>query len=401
MQFVLAGQQFFAAGAGAVDVDRRIDTLFGDDAVQVQLHVAGALEFFVDHIVHARAGVDQGRGDDRQAAAFLDIAGRAEEALGPLQRVGVHAAGQHLARGRHDCVVGPREAGDGIQQDHHVFFMLDQPLGALNDHLRDLHMAAGRLVKGAGDHLGAHGAFHFGDLFGALVNQQDDQVDLRLVVRDGLGNALQDHGLAGLRRRHDQAALALADRRREVDDARRQIFRAAVADLQRQPLLRKQRRQVFKQDLVFGLVRRLKVDLVDLEQGEVAFAVLGGADLAGDIIALAQVKAADLARRDINIIRSGEIGTAGRSQEAEAVLQYLQDAVAVDILALSGVRLKNFKDDILFARAGQVIKAEAGGEGDQLRGGFLFQFGEVHRHRCGCGLGLRVWIERAAMAGAR
>ena len=60
--------------------------------------VAGALELFEDHFVHAAAGIDQGGGDDGQRAAFLDIARGAEEALGPLQGVGVDAAGQHLAR---------------------------------------------------------------------------------------------------------------------------------------------------------------------------------------------------------------------------------------------------------------------------------------------------------------
>src|SRR5256885_12781974 len=94
--------------------------------------VAGALDLLVDDVVHLRAGIDERRGEDRETAAFLDIARRAEEALGTLQRVGIHAAGQHLAGGRHHGVVGARQPGDRIQQDHHVLLVLHQTLGLLD-----------------------------------------------------------------------------------------------------------------------------------------------------------------------------------------------------------------------------------------------------------------------------
>ena len=94
-------QQFFLARAGAVDVDGRPDALVDQPAVEVQFHVAGALELLEDHFVHAAAGVDEGGGQDRQAAAFLGLAGGAEEALRLLHGVGVETAGEELAaRGR-------------------------------------------------------------------------------------------------------------------------------------------------------------------------------------------------------------------------------------------------------------------------------------------------------------
>ena len=49
----LIEEQLLAAGAAARDVDRREDTALGELAVEVQLHVAGALELLVDHVVHA------------------------------------------------------------------------------------------------------------------------------------------------------------------------------------------------------------------------------------------------------------------------------------------------------------------------------------------------------------
>ena len=114
----------------------------------MDFHVARALEFFVDHIVHARAGVDQCRGNDCQAAAFLDVACCAEEPLWPLQGVGVHAAGEHFSGGRHHGVVGPRQPRNRIEQDHDVFLVLDQALGFFQHHFSDLHMAGGRLIEG-------------------------------------------------------------------------------------------------------------------------------------------------------------------------------------------------------------------------------------------------------------
>ena len=106
LQNVGQEQQFLAAGAGAIDVDRRIDTLFGHASIEVDFQIAGTLELFVDDVVHAAAGVDQGGGDDGQRTAFLDVARGAEEALRLLQGVGVDAAGEHLAGSRLYGVVG-------------------------------------------------------------------------------------------------------------------------------------------------------------------------------------------------------------------------------------------------------------------------------------------------------
>ena len=128
---VLVEQQLLAAGAGAEDVDGREDALLGQLAVEVQLHVAGALELLVDDVVHARAGVDQAGGDDRQAAAVLDVARGAEEALRRVEGDRVDTAGERLARWRQGQVVGARQARDGVEQDDDVAPALDQALGAL------------------------------------------------------------------------------------------------------------------------------------------------------------------------------------------------------------------------------------------------------------------------------
>ena len=238
-------------------------------------------------------------GDDGQRAAFLDVARRAEEALGALQRVGIDAAREHFARRRHDGVVGARQAGDGIEQDHDVLLVLDQALGLFDHHFGHLHVARGRLVEGGADDFAAHRALHVGDFFGALVDQQHDQRDLGMIGGDGVGDALQQHRFAGARRRDDQAALALADGRQQIHHAAGEVV---AHGFELETLVRIERRQVVEEDLVARFLGRLEVDGVDFDQREVTLAFLGRADLAGDGVAGAQIETADLRRRDVNVV---------------------------------------------------------------------------------------------------
>jgi hypothetical protein len=90
--------------------------------------------------------------------------------------------------------------------------------GLLDHHLGDLDVALRRLVERRRDDLALHRALHVGDLLGPLVDQQHDQVDLGWFFGDRLRQGLQQHRLAGARRRDDHAALALADRRHQVHD---------------------------------------------------------------------------------------------------------------------------------------------------------------------------------------
>ena len=180
---------------------------------------------------------------------------------------------------------------------------------------------------------------------------------------------LQHHGLAGFRRGHQQAALAFADRRDDVDDAAGDVFLGADVALQRHLLRREQRRQVFEQDLVLGIFRRLAVDLVHLDQGNVTFAFLGGADLALDRIAGMQVEAANLARADVNVVRPGEVRGVRRAQEAEAVRQYFQRAFAENAFAFFRLVLQQGENQVLLAHAVGVV--------DLVGGCHFHQFGDV------------------------
>ena len=63
----------------------------------MDLHVAGALELLVNHLVHLRTRVHERRGNDREAATFLDIPGCTKETFRPMQSIGVDTAREHFA----------------------------------------------------------------------------------------------------------------------------------------------------------------------------------------------------------------------------------------------------------------------------------------------------------------
>src|SRR5712691_911037 len=85
VELVLGHEQLLLARAAAVDVDGGEDALVGELAVEHDLRVARPLELLEDHVVHARARLHQGAGDDGERAALFHVARGAEEALGPLQ----------------------------------------------------------------------------------------------------------------------------------------------------------------------------------------------------------------------------------------------------------------------------------------------------------------------------
>jgi hypothetical protein len=114
-------------------------------------------------------------------------------------------------------------------------------------------------------------------------------------------------------------------RRHQVEDAAGDVFRRTVATLEVERLAREQRCQVLEQHLVLRCFDRLTVDGVDDVQRKVALAVLREADAAGDVVAGAQVEAADLAGRDVGVVRAGGMASSA-AQEAEAVRQDFQHA---------------------------------------------------------------------------
>ena len=168
-----------------------------------------------------------------------------------------------------------------------------------------------------------HRAAHVGDLFGPLVDEQHHQLHLGVVALDRRGDRLHDRRLAGLRRRHDQAALALADRRDQVDDPRRHVRRVARV-LERQLLVREQRREVFELRAVAGLLRIAAVDACGSRAAPGSSRCGRPGGMAGDVVALAQPVLAGLLHRDVDVVAAGQVAV--DPQEAVALVAQVEVA---------------------------------------------------------------------------
>ncbi len=180
---------------------------------------------------------------------------------------------------------------------------------------------------------------------------------LGVVAGDVGRDVLQHDRFTGFRRCHDQTTLPLADRRAEVDHTAGQIFGGTVTGFHHQTLGREQRRQVFKQNFVLGVLWAVEVNRVDLEQSEITLAFFGRANLANNGVASAQVKAADLAWGNVDVVRAGQVRGIGGTKEAEAVLEDLQHAITGDFLTAFRVLFQQRENHVLLARAGHIFYA--------------------------------------------
>ena len=115
---------------------------------------------------------------------------------------------------------GTGQAGEAVDQEHHVVAGLGHALGPGDGQLEHGDVLVGRRVERravdgvAGDHVA-----HLGDLLGALVEQDHDEGRVGLVDLDRAGDGLQQRGLAVRGGASDQDPAALADGRQQVDGA--------------------------------------------------------------------------------------------------------------------------------------------------------------------------------------
>ncbi len=199
-----------------------------------------------------------------------------------------------------------------------------------------------------------------------------------MIGGDRVGEGLQHHGFSGARRRHDQSALPLADRAEQVQHAAGEIL---PGRFHLQAALGIERRQVVEENFVSRDLGILEIDRFDFDQREIALAVLGRPHLAGDGVAGAQIELPDLRRRDVNVVRAGQIVVFRRAQEAEAVGQAFQDAFGEDQAVLLGLGAQDLEDQLLLAHAAGAGDGQVLGDFRQIGDIFFFQFCKTNAHR--------------------
>src|SRR6185436_18996063 len=135
-----------------------------------------------------------------------------------------------------------------------------------------------------------------------------------MVLGYGVCNSLQQHRLARSRRGYNQSALAFSQWCYHVDYSGRKVF---LSDLHLQHLVWIQRSKIVEEDLLAGLIGRLEIDRLNLDQGEIALAFFRRTNLSADRIAGAQIKFPYLRGRHINVVRARKIVVFGCAQETE------------------------------------------------------------------------------------
>ena len=218
-------------------------------------------------------------------------------------------------------------------------------------------MALSGLVEGRGDDFGVDLILHVRDLLGPLVDEQHDQMHVGLVDADRIGDLLKQHGLARLRRGHDQASLTFPDRGDEVEDTHGE--RAFVArHFELQPMLRVARPEILE---AFPILRVLRVEPVhglDFEKSQVPFATLRGTNLPPDHVASTQVEALDLGRTYVDVVGTVEIIPVLRTEESVPFSKNLEHSFAAKNHLSFEQALLDFEDQILLAEAGEVADVQ-------------------------------------------
>ena len=132
--------------------------------------------------------------------------------------------------------------------------------------------------------------YHVG---GIRDEEQNDQHYLGVVALDALRDVLHDRRLSRFRRRHDQASLTLADRRKQVDDSSRHVLGVTLALLHKF-LVWEQRGQLFEVWSVLCEFRALTVDGLDAQQRRVLLVPVGWPARTNEVVTLTQSELANL-----------------------------------------------------------------------------------------------------------
>jgi len=183
-------------------------------------------------------------------------------------------------------------------------------------------MGIHRLVKSTGYHLSFHGSIHIGHFFRTLTDQRHNLANLWIGDADGIGDILQDSGLARFWRRNDHGTLPAADWSHQVDHAGGQIERVI---LQAKKFVRENWCQVFESWSFAGFIRSQSIDGFHFEQTVVALRFTRRSDEPDNKIARSQLVTAQQRLRNIHIIRTDAIVCA---QKADALIHNLKHATA-------------------------------------------------------------------------
>src|SRR5512140_671379 len=142
---------------------------------------------------------------------------RPEERLRTSHRGSVESARKSTAGPTLHCVVGAGHTGNRVENYHDVLAELDQTTGALENHFGDVRVTGSRHIETRSDDFAVTPRDHLAHFFRTLVNEQNEKNGLRMIYCNTFDNCLKQHRLSGACRGHDECALAITNRRNQVD----------------------------------------------------------------------------------------------------------------------------------------------------------------------------------------
>ena len=213
-------------------------------------------------------------------------------------------------------------------------------------------MVLGLFVERRRKHHRLRVALHVGDFLGALVDEKDDEHRLGVVLGNRIGHLLEKNRLADARRRDNEAALSEADRREEVDDARRELLRVGLED---DAPRRERGGQVLEVYDAGGDGRLLAVDRRDVAEAEESVAVARIADRAFHYVARPECMAADLLLRDEDVLGVCEEVVLRGPQEAVPFADDLKAAGGENRAAIREIPAYRGEDELVLAVGAELL----------------------------------------------
>ena len=144
--------------------------------------------------------------------------------------------------------------------------MLYQSARTFHNHLGYSLMMLRKLIKGRIDNLHIVSPDCFFDICNFLrtfIDQQNDQMHIRIVSKNGFRHIFQKCGLTCFRRRHDHSSLSLTDRADQVHDSHRHC---SARSFHHQTFIRENRSHVFEIITSLSFARMETIDRSHIQE---------------------------------------------------------------------------------------------------------------------------------------
>ena len=288
----------------------------------------------------------------------MNLTGCTEELFRELHGVGVHTTRKNLAGVRNHNVVSTSETRNGVEQNHDVLLAFHKAFGFFENHVGHAGVVLRRFIERRCNHFGLDfnslfgclfldvrdDVAHFGDFFRAFVNQERDEDNFRMVLRDSACHVLQENCLTGTRRSENNTALALTNRREQVHNAGA-VFRFVPFEVDL--FFRVNRGQVFECHAATHLVRFFKVHAVNAAHREVLILFARSAHKAFNRIANLEVELTNKVLAHVNVVRAGLVVLIRHAEEPVTLRSDFENAFRINDVAFVFEALQNVVEGLL------------------------------------------------------